>query len=198
MAKNVTLAPIVVDHDPTWHTRELALTDELRSLLAPLALHVEHIGSTAIPGMAAKPVFDLQVSVDDLQEAERAFDQPLADQGFQLSDYQHDHVPAGRDDHPERWTKRLWTRRGHAGEDVHLHVRVLGAPNERIALLFRDWFRAHSEAVPAYARFKSVLADTVDNTGTYADVKDPVVGLVISVAESWATATGWTAHCETR
>ncbi|WP_329144602.1 GrpB family protein [Streptomyces sp. NBC_01456] len=194
MAKDTSLAPLVVDHDPAWQARGLALAAELRSALAPLALHVEHIGSTAIPGMAAKPVLDFQVSVDDLQEAERAFDQLLADQGFQRSVHQHDHVPAGRDDAPERWAKRLWLRRGHSGEDVNLHVRVLGAPNERLALLFRDWFRSHPGAVPAHSRFKSTLAATVDDVGVYSDVKDPVVDLVSTVAESWAGETGWTPH----
>ncbi|MFE2227220.1 GrpB family protein [Streptomyces kronopolitis] len=194
MAKDTSLAPLVVDHDPAWQARGLALVAELRSVLAPLALHVEHIGSTAIPGMAAKPVLDLQVSVGCLQAAEHAFDQPLADRGFQRSVHQHDHVPAGCEDAPERWTKRLWLRRGHSGEDVNLHVRILGAPNERLALLFRDWFRAHPEAVPAYSRFKSTLADTVDEVGVYSDVKDPVVDLVRTVAEPWADETGWTPH----
>jgi GrpB-like predicted nucleotidyltransferase (UPF0157 family) len=74
---------------------------------------------------------------------------------------------------------------------VNLHVRRRGAANERVALLFRDWFRAHPEAVASYARFKRVLAGTVDDIESYTDVKDPVVDLVIAVAEPWAAATGW-------
>ncbi|KQV12026.1 MULTISPECIES: GrpB family protein [unclassified Kitasatospora] len=186
--------PIVADHDPGWRARGVVISTELRAALAPLALRVDHIGSTAIPGMAAKATFDLQISVGDLAEAAHAFEQPLADRGFQLSPYQQDHVPAGCDDDQARWAKRLWMRRGHPGGDVNLHVRLLGSPNERFALLFRDWLRAHPEAVPSYARFKRVLADTVADTGTYADVKDPVVDLIIAVAEPWATATGWTPH----
>ncbi|MFB9830640.1 GrpB family protein [Actinoallomurus acaciae] len=192
MPEDPMLAPVLVGHDLGWGARGIALADELLAALAPLALHVEHIGSTSIPGMAAKPVFDLQISVEDLPAAERAFDRPLAERGFRRSVHQHDHVPAGCDDDPERWTKRLWARRGHSGADINLHVRRLGSPNERLALLFRDWFRAHPEAVPAYARFKSVLAGTVGDTGTYSDVKDPVVDLVIAVAEPWAAATAWT------
>jgi len=99
-------------------------------------------------------------------------------------------VPAGRLDPPERWAKRLWNRRT-GGERMNLHVRVAGSPNERLALLFRDWFRAHPDAVPAYARFKLVLADAVPDLEVYTDVKDPVVDLVIAMAETWATATGW-------
>ncbi|MFE9427512.1 GrpB family protein [Kitasatospora sp. NPDC006697] len=188
---------VLVPHDPSWQERGLALAAELRSELAPLPVHIEHIGSTAIPGMAAKPVFDLQITVTDLAEAELAFDRPLAAMGFQRSPYQHDHVPAGLDDDPERWAKRFWSRRGRAGADCNLHVRLLGSPNERLALLFRDWFRAHPEAVPAYAHFKTILADAVGDLGTYAEVKDPVVDLVIAVANTWAAATGWAPHGRT-
>lgn len=185
-------SPVVVPYDPAWRARGLALAGELCSALAPAALRAEHIGSTAVPGMAAKPVLDLQISVADLVAAAEAFEGPLARRGFVRSVHQRDHVPAGLDDGPERWTKRLWTRRDHPDGDVNLHVRVLGSPNERLALLFRDWFRAHPEAVPAYAAFKAVLAAAVGEVGVYADVKDPVVDLAATVAEPWAAETGWT------
>ena len=74
---------------------------------------------------------------------------------------------------------------------MNLHVRVAGSPNERLALLFRDWFRAHPEAVPAYGDFKLRLADAVASIETYTDVKDPVVDLIIVTAEAWADRTGW-------
>lgn len=183
--------PLVVDHDPRWATRGAALAGELLAALGPLAVRVSHIGSTAIPGMAAKPLFDLQVSVADLDAAAEAFDRPLSGLGFQRSPYRHDHVPAGSVDPPEWWAKRLWTRRGHRDGEINLHVRRTGSPNERLALLFRDWFRAHPAAVPAYGGFKRALAGAVADTGIYTDVKDPVVDLVIVVAEEWAAATGW-------
>ncbi|MFE3830671.1 GrpB family protein [Streptomyces sp. NPDC059092] len=198
MSKDLSPDLVVADADPAWTTRGAALTDGLYALLEPLALHVEHIGSTAVPGMAAKPVFDVQISVRDLQEAQDAFAGPLAGQGFGLTPYRQDHVPAGSDDDPARWTKRLWIRRGHAEPDVNLHVRAAGSPNERLALLFRDWLRAHPEAVPAYARFKRVLAGAVPDLATYADVKDPVVDLVVAVAESWARTTNWQPSATTR
>lgn len=143
---------VVVAHDPAWQSQAAALLAELRGPLGPLALRAEHIGSTSIPGMAAKPVLDLQVSVADLDEAAGAFARPLAERGFERLPYERDHVPAGRDDDPARWAKRYWRRRGaDAGQegalDVNLHVRRAGSPNERLALLFRDWFRAHPGAV---------------------------------------------------
>ncbi len=68
---------------------------------------------------------------------------------------------------------------------------MAGSPNERLALLFRDWFRAHPEAIPAYAAFKRELAAAIPDVATYSNVKDPIVDLVITVADTWAAATGW-------
>ena len=184
---------VVVPYDPAWADRASALIAGLREVLGPRALRIEHIGSTGIPGMAAKDVIDLQVTVADLESAARDFDDPLGAHGFRRMPYEHDHVPAGLEDDPARWVKRLWSRRGHAGGDVNLHVRLAGSPNERVALLFRDWLRAHPAAVPAYSAFKRSLAEAVPDLGTYADVKDPVVDLVIATAEGWASATDWSA-----
>ncbi|MHB8296195.1 MAG: GrpB family protein [Acidimicrobiales bacterium] len=184
--------PVVIDYDPTWPIRAATLVEVVGGLLGPLARRVEHIGSTAIPGMAAKDVIDLQVSVDDLEHAASVFDAPLATVGFLRSAIERDHVPAGSPDAgPRRWEKRLWTRRGHLGGDVNLHVRRTGSPNERLALLFRDWLRGHRAAVPAYASFKRSLAAITDDTATYADLKDPAVDVVVSAAEEWSAATGW-------
>ncbi|WP_143043710.1 GrpB family protein [Nonomuraea jiangxiensis] len=60
--------------------------------------------------------------------------------------------------------------------------------------LFRDWFCAQQEAVPAYVRFKNVLAHAVPDVATYTDVKDPVVDLLIAIAASWAEESGWLPH----
>jgi GrpB-like predicted nucleotidyltransferase (UPF0157 family) len=97
--------------------------------------------------MAAKPIYDLQVSVRDLAAAE-AFDQPLTAFGLTRRPYQQDHVPAGRPDPPELWRKRLWGKAAPGGERINVHCRVTGSPNERLALLFRDWFRALVVAYP--------------------------------------------------
>lgn len=188
--------PVVVACRADWPQRAATLLGTLRERLGPVAERAEHIGSTSIPGMAAKDILDIQVSVADLDQAAVAFGAPLAALGFEAKPYHHDHVPAALAGDPERgdpelWVKRYWRRRGPAG-DVNLHVRRTGSPNERLALLFRDWFRAHPEAVPAYAAFKTDLAAAVPGLDTYTDVKDRVVDLVIVAAEEWATATGWT------
>jgi GrpB-like predicted nucleotidyltransferase (UPF0157 family) len=191
-ASGITDRSVLVPYDPAWPRRAAALLTELRRSLGPLAVGIEHIGSTAVPGMAAKDVLDLQVSVADLDVATAAFDAPLRRQGFRRLSYERDHVPAGYDDDPARWAKRFWSRREHVDGDVNLHLRMAGSPNERLALLFRDWLRAHPAAAAAYAAFKATLANAVADLATYADVKDPVVDLVIAAAEPWAATTGWT------
>jgi len=180
------------DYDPGWPRRAAELASFVVDAGAGAVARVDHIGSTSIPGMAAKDVIDLQARVADLDGAVAALAAPLAAAGFVREPWENDHVPAGLDDDPQRWVKRLWTRRNHAGGDVNLHVRLAGSPNERLALLFRDWFRAHPESVPAYAAFKRTLAVELDDVGIYSDIKDPVVDLVVSIAEPWATETGWT------
>ena len=144
-----------------------------------------------MPGLDAKDVLDMQVSVDDLTVAEAEFDEPLRRLGFERRDYNNDHVPAGSNDDPSVWAKRCWIRRAHLDGDVNLHVRVQGSPNERFALLFRDWMRAHPAAIPAYAAIKRSLAEAVPDVAVYSDLKDPIVDLVIAIAEDWAAAAQW-------
>jgi GrpB-like predicted nucleotidyltransferase (UPF0157 family) len=182
---------VVSSYDPEWAGRAETLVGELRASLGARARRIDHIGSTAIPGMAAKDVLDIQVSVIDLETATGGLDGPLRAAGFERSKYEHDHVPVGRNDDPARWEKRLWLRRGHADGDVNLHVRVAGSPNERLALLFRDWMRAHRVAIAPYSAIKRALAAEAPDVGWYSDLKDPIVDLVIEIAEEWALTAGW-------
>lgn len=184
----------VVPYDDRWPSQAAAELAALRAALDPLVCHADHIGSTAVPGMAAKDVLDLQLSVRDLHAAAATFDAPLARLGYIRLPYERDHVPAGDDSDPALWAKRFWRRRDHPAADVNLHVRVAGSPNERLALLFRDWMRAHPLAVPAYARFKSELARAVVTLDVYTEIKDPVVDLVVAAAARWARDTGWQPH----
>jgi dephospho-CoA kinase len=183
----------IVAHDRQWTERAAVLIATLYRVLGPTALRIDHVGSTAIPGMDAKDVLDIQVSVTDLDQAQEQFDPSLRGLGFAGLGCARDHVPAGRDDDPAVWVKRFWRRRKHTGDDVNLHVRVAGSPNERLALLFRDWMRAHPQAVTAYSAIKRSLAAAVPDLDTYTDVKDPIVDLVIVAAEEWATDTRWSA-----
>lgn len=184
----------VVPYDEAWPRLAAVELAALTAALGDLVLHAAHIGSTSIPRMAAKNILDLQLSVWDLQEAAAAFDGPLAELGYVRRPYERDHVPAGDDSDPGLWVKRFWHRRNHPAGDVNLHVRAVGSPNERLALLFRDYLRAHPLAVAAYGRFKEVLAAAVVDLEPYTDIKDPVVDLLVTAASDWAAAEGWQPH----
>jgi len=185
------VAPVHIStYDPQWPKRASVLIAQLRDVLGPDARRIEHIGSTAIPLMDAKDILDVQVSVTDLNLAVERFDDPLAMMGFERwPDYARDHVPAGRPDDPALWVKRFWHRRSHPDGDVNLHVRLVGSPNERLALLFRDWMRAHPEAVPPYAAFKRALAGAAPDVDWYSELKDPVVDLIVAIADPWSSRT---------
>ncbi|MGB6457831.1 MAG: GrpB family protein [Streptosporangiaceae bacterium] len=186
----------VVPYDERWPGRAAAELAALRAALGPLVRHADHIGSTAVPGMAAKDVLDLQLSVRDLDAAAAAFGAPLAALGYTRLPFERDHVPAGDDSDPALWVKRYWHRRGHPAGDVNLHVRIAGSPNERLALLFRDWLRAHPPAIAAYARFKAELARAVVGLDVHTEIKDPVVDLVVAAAAGWARDTAWQPHAD--
>jgi len=185
--EQVLLAPYTAH----WSGRFDRLAAVLAPALGPLALRIEHIGSTSIPDMDAKDVLDVQVSVASLEAATEAFTGPLSTLGFDRGPYNSDHVPAGAADDPRLWPKRFWSRRRQPGGDVNLHVRLKGSPGEQLALLFRDWMRSNPEAVIAYSRFKRLLAASVTDVDGYTDIKDPIVDLVMCAARPWAAATQW-------
>src|SRR5437660_9517044 len=98
-----------------------------------LALRIDHIGSTSVPGLAAKDVIDVQVTVAALDA--RSIAAALAPLGYTLrADITNDHVPPGRNDPPEEWQK-LYFRAPEGQRRTNLHVWQAGRANQRYALL---------------------------------------------------------------
>jgi len=161
------------------------LERRLDDILGTRALRIDHIGSTAVPGLASKDVIDIQVTVARLADAD-----PLAAAGFRAQPFLRDHVPPGAVDDEREWTKRFFNlpddeRRGN------VHIRVDGRANQRYPLLFRDYLRAYPSAAEAYGRLKVSLAKELADAESYPDVKDPACDLIWIAAEDWAAATGW-------
>jgi GrpB-like predicted nucleotidyltransferase (UPF0157 family) len=138
-----------------------------------------------VPGLAAKSVIDVQVTVADLTDADA-----LVAAGYPEGVGFQDHRPAG-DDAPARdWRKRFFYQR-EGERRANIHVRERGAANQRYALLFRDYLRAHPAAANAYAELKRRLARGLKDPMSYAEVKDPACDLIWLAAEEWAERTGW-------
>ncbi len=172
-----------------WPIEFQEIGGALRLALGDLGLRIDHIGSTAIPGLCAKDKIDVQVTVLELQpDVEKA----IGSLGYsRVEDIQSDHVPPGQGNQPEKWRK--WVFRGPTGQrPTNLHVRVAGWPNQRYPLLFRDYLRSHAAAAEAYARVKRALARLhPDDLDAYYEVKDPVCDLIFEAAEGWAASVVW-------
>ncbi len=177
----------IVPYRTAWRSEFEARRGELEAVLAGLALRVDHIGSTAVPGLAAKDVIDVQVTVASLDASLACL---LETAGFRPVRAVADHVPPGQTDRPEEWAKLLYVER--PGERrTNIHVRVTGRANQRYALLMRDHLRARPAIAEAYAELKRRLAVSLADPSDYPEVKDPAVDLIYLAAEEWATATGW-------
>ena len=185
--------PVIVAYQARWADEFTEIRRRLADSFGDLASHIDHIGSTSIPGLAAKDVIDVQVSVASL-EPEAPILEALAAAGMtDIVPDAWDHVPPGRVGEPDRWLKLLASP-SRDERRVHVHVRVLGSPNERFALLFRDFMRANDDARDAWALFKIELAKIAPTVQDYVEVKDPATDVVIVVAERWASDVGWKPH----
>lgn len=180
---------VIQPYSPHWPAEFASLREDLLRALGSRALRIAHIGSTAVPGLGAKDIIDIQVGVnaltDDLVAALQAA-------GYEfVPRHGRDHVPQGDTSPPSAW-KKLYFRGPPGLRPCHVHVRVTGSANHRYALLFRDYLRAHAQARLTVELIKSELARLHgDDADAYYAVKDPVYDLVWQAACSWAVHSGW-------
>lgn len=175
---------IIEEPDPQWPFRFDDLAGVIARAVGVDALRIDHIGSTSVPGLAAKDVIDIQVTIERLEAADHW---PDVIGPFRRQPTRLDHPPAGHRMGAD-WEKRFWS----ASEPrSNLHVRELGRANQRYALLFRDFLRRNESAAIAYEKAKRRLASLAPDVDTYADAKDPVCDLVMEAAERWAHQGNW-------
>src|SRR5262245_6333586 len=164
----------IVAYDPRWPMEFDAEAARLHRALGPLALRIDHNGSTAVPGLAAKPVIDIQVSVASLQ--------PLIAYGRPLELLGYVHVPS-----PDDAFCPFFHRPSQWPHTHHLHVVESGGAEERRTLAFRDFLRDHPESSREYERLKRELTarlSTADAEGreAYARAKSEFVERIIALA----------------
>jgi GrpB-like predicted nucleotidyltransferase (UPF0157 family) len=169
----------VVAYDPSWPGRYRRWRDRLDGQLADTALRIEHVGSTAVPGLPAKPTIDIQISVADLDDESRYVAQ-IEQAGVQLRSRDALH--------------RFFRPFAGQPRDVHVHVCQAGSDWEREHLLFRDYLRSHADARDAYARIKWEAAEVwSDDRIAYTEAKTEVILDLFDAAETWARANSWAA-----
>jgi dephospho-CoA kinase len=152
-------------------------------------VRIDHIGSTAVPGMDAKDVIDVQVTVASLAVADELAEDLLR-AGYPRVDSITADVPKSGTD-PALWHKRFHAS-GDPGRPTNVHIRVDGWPNQQFALLFVDWLTANPAAQADYLAVKRSAARHAD-IGAYAEAKEPWFLDAYRRAWVWAEATGWRA-----
>jgi GrpB-like predicted nucleotidyltransferase (UPF0157 family) len=170
MAVRITIA----DYDPRWPELFESEKQRLRESLGNQIVHIEHIGSTAVPGLAAKPVIDMMVGVESLKVADAFCILPIINLGYEYIKAVETKLPL------QRYFRRNSTKgvRTH-----HIHLVEFGTDWWRHYLVFRDYLRSNVEARTAYENIKRELAQKDWGSGMeYADAKTAFIEGVLSKA----------------
>lgn len=154
---------VIVEHDPRWFDLAEHEIGRLRRALEGIAVRIEHVGSTAVAGLAAKPVIDLQISVSE--------ESTFVAAGAQLSAAGYAYIPVeGFEDYP------FYRRRDEAGRVMHVHLGVAGSLHEHRHLAVRDYLRSNEEARNAYGELKlQLVARHGGDRASYISGKDEFV-----------------------
>ncbi|MCD6021194.1 MAG: peptidase [Actinomycetia bacterium] len=167
-AQGRTRSYAINDYDPAWLSRFESEARRIREALGDRAVRVEHVGSTSVPGLAAKPTVDIQVSVPSMIPRS-AYTDPLVGLGYRwaLDPWSEEHEFFSRDEDGER--------------SFHVHVCNTGSEWERRHIVFRDWLRANPEDAAAYERLKRELASRHPrDTYSYAAAKTEFIQVILS------------------
>jgi len=169
-------AIVVVDYDPTWPGRFRREEAKIRAALGEVALSVEHIGSTSVPGLAAKPIVDILLVVEDSGE-EASYLPALEEVGYVL-----------RVREPDFHEHRMFRT---PEKDVHLHVYSAGSPEIERYLLLRDRLRENVEERELYVGTKRELARRDwPSMQHYAEAKTEVIEGIVARAAATRSSRG--------
>src|SRR5436190_22530845 len=164
----------ICSYDPGWALEFEAERDRIARALGALARRIDHNGSTSVPGLEAKPIIDIQVSVERLHPI-RPFVAALAALGYV-------HLP-----HPDDAVCPFFHRPGEWPHTHHIHIVQSGGAEERRTLAFRDFLREHSDVAHEYGSLKRHLAAGCDETESssresYANAKTAFIERVVQTA----------------
>ncbi|MCR2805941.1 GrpB family protein [Paenibacillus soyae] len=169
---------IVTPYNPEWVREFNEIGTRIRQELGDTAIRIDHIGSTSISGLAAKPIIDIQISVKSLEPVDLYRGQ-MESLGYVF-----------RADNTER-TKRYF-RESNNMRRTHIHIREAGSFSEQFALLFRDYLRSHSDDAKYYEATKYRLMELYRNDRhRYVEEKEPIFWEIIRKASRWSQEVGW-------
>jgi GrpB-like predicted nucleotidyltransferase (UPF0157 family) len=169
---------VVTAYDPHWPRLFAETAGPLRAALGATALRIYHIGSTAVPGLDAKPVIDVQISVATLEPMD-SYRGPLQGLGYEWRAWN------------DNLTRRFF-REPPGQRRLHLHVTQIGSLAELLPLVFRDYLRVNPAAAQRYVALKHQLAAQYPtDRRAYTNAKGPLVWEVLGEATQWSERVGW-------
>ncbi|MCX7553386.1 GrpB family protein [Marinicella sp. S1101] len=179
----------MVEYDSRWTHEFDSLASDLASCLGATALRIDHIGSTAVDGLAAKDIIDIQVTVSDTGDAK--IEKKLIEAGYVFrSDIQFDKLTGYSSESCE--LRKKYFREKPGSRISHIHVRQHGRVNQEYPILFRDFLRNNSNVMRAYAEVKKELASRFgDDREAYYSIKDPYMDTIYEAAKLWSLHNDW-------
>lgn len=180
---------VIIPYQDRWPAEYRVIEQELYNVLGDTVLQIDHIGSTSVPGLAAKDIIDIQITVQDVIDT--AYQERLKRSAFVFRGENRDEFITITDPHsPE--LQKCYAREAPGQRRTHIHIREQGRFNQRYALLFRDYLRSSQAACMGYLTIKQRLAKLFpESIEGYLFIKDPVMDLLYVSAENWAKQSGW-------
>jgi GrpB-like predicted nucleotidyltransferase (UPF0157 family) len=180
----------VIPYQPRWADEFARLGMRMREVIGRAAMRIDHVGSTAVPGLGAKDVIDVQITVGVLDDASGVTG------SLRAAGFRHgiavDHDVFHGTPATDRGLRKLFMREPDGERRAHLHIRELGRFNQRYALLFRDYLRASEPVRAEYERVKrraaQLFPQSIDH---YLLLKEPVLHIIYAAASLWAEKVGW-------
>lgn len=182
---------IVIPHKDSWQDEFSLIQASLWKVVGDSALRVDHIGSTSVPGLAAKDIIDVQVTLADIDQADD-FIARMVSAGYHMrGDIRFDCLD-GENETPTDELKKRYFREAEGQRRTHIHVRQLGKLNQVYPLLFRDFLRNNADMRANYGLLKQRLAALFpEQIEGYLYIKDPLMDMIYHAAQLWAKQTHW-------
>jgi GrpB-like predicted nucleotidyltransferase (UPF0157 family) len=167
---------IIVEYDSQWPSTFAAEKVRLLGAVGDHVETIEHIGSTSVPGLAAKPVIDITIGVRSLQMAHAQCIPPIEALGYEYFAAIESLMP----------NRRYFRKSDATGMRTHqIHLYQIDDPDYERHIAFRDYLRAHPHEAAAYEQVKRGLIDQFDSVNDYADAKSDFIKPCEQRALAW-------------
>ena len=187
----------IIEYQERWVVEFQEVAGRIRTAVGDTALRIDHIGSTSVPGLGAKDIIDIQITVADLSHCTDFENRMIANDFIENGNVHYDNF-FGDDLSPGTELRKKYFREPANSRRCHIHVREAGSFNQRYAILFRDYLRSKHSARNTYQILKQRLSQLFpDSIEGYLFIKDPLMDIIYTAAEEWAIRTKWEPSKET-